>query len=165
MALNSPNSSVTVANPISTMADNHSSNQTSTGGNSVSQSQPIFSLPSEVISNSANNQPKTLISQQPISLLPNVKTFSPYQLAFPLREDSDSDEDISEDEMFPSSSVKMETCDSSHTNCSSPVQSKPSETYIIFDPKSSTNGQVRSSRQLLMTQFITHKPDSCCSIM
>lgn len=172
MALN--NSSVTVAN-ISTMTRNLK--QKLIDQNSVSQSQPTISLTSDqMISNSASNQQHSLVSQQPISFLPSAKTFFPemYQLTFPaiLNEDSDSDgDDISEDEMFPSSPVKMDPCDSSQTNFSFPAQSKPAETYIIFDPKKSTNGQVRSSRQLL-TQFfpgksaiVTHKPDTCCNIM
>lgn len=131
-----------------------------------------------MISKSDDNAlPHTLVSQQPISLLPSVKTFRPeiYQLTFPaiLNQDSDTDEDdISEDEMFPSSPVsKTGTCDN-QTNSSFSIQPKPAETYIIFDPKKSTNGQVRSSRQLMMTRFfpgssaiVTHKPESCCTIM
>lgn len=178
MSLNCPNSSISVDN-ISTMANNF--NQNLTNPNSVSQSQSIYSLTSnQVIPNSTDNHLKTLIFQQPTSFSSSVKTFSPemYQLTFPaiLNEDSDSDDDdIDEDEMFPSSPSKMDTCDSSQANFNFPAQSKPADTadtYIIFDPKKSTNGQVKSSRQLLMTQFfpgknaiITHKPDTCCNIM
>lgn len=137
---------------------------------------PLIVCPNLNHSFAVNKHP-SLISQQPRSLSPSVKTFRPelYQLTFDtqssmLNKESDYEEDdISENEMFPAKpeNTKQCTVNSGHNSLESP---EPVETYIIFDSRKSLNGQVKSSRELLMSRLvpgtnITNTSERCCCIM
>lgn len=118
-----------------------------------------------------NYDSASLISEQPLSQ--TMKVFRPemYQLTFDIQQ-SNSEFDQNEKEFDP-----YNNCDSyenSYNQPSNSIKTQSRDSYVVFDPESSNNGQMNTSRKLLnnwtsssssLLIMNSINSDRCCCLM